>query len=124
MVYFGKILYFKDVMIPFKEDEEKIGYTKLELDWAIDNEIYIWEYFVENEMLFASDPKLLERFINPAPFSKFYLELDSESPGGLGHYIGWQIVRAYMKNNDVTLQKMLTTNADDIFNNARFKPLK
>ncbi len=124
MIYFGKVLYFKDAMIPFKDDEEKIGYTKEQLDWAIDNESYIWSYFVERELLYNTNPKLLLRFINPAPFSKFNLELDRESPGRIGQYIGWQIVRSYMKNNDVTLQQMIGTNAEDIFNNSKFKPRK
>ena len=84
----------------------------------------IWRYFVERELLYDTDPKLLTRFINPAPFSKFDLELDSESPGCLGQYIGWQIVNAYMKNNDVTLQQMLSTKAEDIFKNSKFKPRK
>ena len=124
MVYYGKVLYFKDVMIPFKLDNEKIGYTKGQLNWAIDNESYIWRYYVERELLFNTDSQLLNRFINPAPFSKFNLELDSESPGRLGQYMGWQIVKAYMKNSDVTLQKMLGTSAEDIFNNSKFKPRK
>ena len=124
MIYFGKTLYFKDIMIPFKEDEEKIGYTKEQLEWAIANESNIWRFFVEKESLFDSSPKLVERFINPAPFSKFNLELDGESPGRLGQYMGWQIVRAYMKNNDATLQQLLEADAEDIFNNSRFKPRK
>ena len=124
MIYFGKILYFKDIMIPFKEDEEKLGYTKEQLEWAITNESNIWRFFVEKESLFDSSPKLVERFINPAPFSKFNLELDGESPGRLGQYMGWQIVRAYMKNNDATLQQLLEADAEDIFNNSRFKPRK
>ena len=124
MIYFGKQLYFKDKMIPFKTDAEKIGYTQVQLDWAIANESYIWQYFVEREMLFSTDSSLPSRFLAPAPFSKFYLELDNESPGRLGQYIGWQIVRAYMKNNDVSLMDMLQTDADDIFNNSKFKPRK
>jgi uncharacterized protein YjaZ len=67
---------------------------------------------------------LASRFINPAPFSKFNLELDSESPGRLGQYMGWQIVRAYAENNDVSLQEILSMNAEDIFNNSKFKPRK
>ena len=98
MVYFGKILYFKDVMIPFKTDEEKIGYTKEQLAWALENESNIWEFFVERELLFETDPKLSGRFINPAPFTKFNLELDAESPGRLGQYIGWQIVNPWTTN--------------------------
>jgi gliding motility-associated lipoprotein GldB len=124
MVYFGKQLYFKDKMIPFKTDAEKIGYTQAQLDWSIDNESYIWQYFVERELLFSTDSSLPARFLAPAPFSKFYLELDNESPGRLGQYIGWQIVRAYMKNNDVSLMDMLQKDATDIFNNSKFKPRK
>ncbi len=124
MIYFGKVLYFKDAMIPFKSDEEKMGYTKEQLDWSIDNESYIWSYFVERELLFDTNPKLVLRFINPAPFSKFNLELDRESPGRIGQYLGWQIVRAYMKNNDATLLQMLGATTEDIFNNSKFKPRK
>jgi gliding motility-associated lipoprotein GldB len=124
MVYFGKVLYFKDVMIPFKTDEEKIGYTKVQMAWAIENEPNIWEYFVEHELLFETDPKLASRFINPAPFTKFNLDIDAESPGRLGQYIGWQIVRAYMDNNDTDLNDMLQMDATELFNKSKFKPRK
>lgn len=124
MIYAGKVLYFKDAMLPSALDQHKIGYTKEDLVWAQANESNIWRHFVEKELLFSTDTKLASRFINPAPFSKFYLELDSESPGRLGQYIGWQIVRAYMKNNAVSLQEMLNKDADEIFNNSKFKPHK
>lgn len=124
MIYFGKQLYFKDVMIPFKSDAEKIGYTKEQLDWALANESQIWSYFIEREMLYSTDNSLPGRFILDAPFSKFYLELDNESPGRLGQYIGWQIVRAYMQKNDVSLMDMLQKDAVEIFNNSKFKPRK
>lgn len=125
MVYFGKQLYFKDVMLPNKTDAERIGYSQEEIEWAKANEHYIWRYFVERELLFSTDSKLPSRFINPAPFSKFYLEeIDAESPGRLGQYIGWQIVRAYMKNNNTTLEQMLKMKPDEIFNNSKFKPKK
>ena len=125
MIYFGKQLYFKDVVIPFKTEAERIGYSQKQLDWAIANENYIWRFFVERELLFSTDSKLPGRFINPAPFSKFYLEeIDSDSPGRLGQYIGWQIVKAYMSQNDVSLKEMLITSTEDIFNNSKFKPRK
>jgi gliding motility-associated lipoprotein GldB len=124
MVYFGKQLYFKDRMIPFTSDAAKIGYTEVQLDWAVANESEIWRYFIERELLFSTDNTLASRFITDAPFSKFYLELDSESPGRIGQYVGWQIVRAYMKNNDVTFMEMLQKDADEIFNNSKFKPRK
>lgn len=125
MIYFGKLLYFKAIMIPFKTDAERIGYTEDELDWARANESYIWRHFVEHELLYSTDSKLPGRFINPAPFSKFFLEeIDTNSPGRLGQYIGWQIVSAFMSHNDVSLKDMLNTSTEDIFNNSKFKPRK
>ena len=125
MIYYGKQLYFKDVMIPFKSEAERIAYTPEQLDWAMANESYIWQYFVERELLFSTDSKLPGRFINPAPFTKFYLEeIDSQSPGRIGQYIGWQIVRAYMEQNKVPLKDMLMASSEEIFNNSKFKPRK
>lgn len=124
MIYFGKQLYFKDMMIPFKPDHEKIGYSESQLGFAKANEEMIWTHFVENEMLFDTDSQLPARFIADAPFSKFYLEIDNETPGRLGQYMGWQIVRAYMKNNDVPLNKMMQTEAAEIFNKSNYKPPK
>lgn len=123
MVYFGKLLYVKDQIIPFKTDAEKIGYTNEELSWAASNEEQIWKYFIDKELLYSTDAKLPNRFINPAPFSKFYLaEIDNESPGRIGQYIGWQIVRAYMENNPVSLNELLSASAKNIFNKAKYKP--
>ena len=124
MIYFGKILYFKDMVLPLKTDSEKIGYTQGQLDWAKANESEIWRFFIENELLYSTDSSFSGRFMNPAPFSKFYLELDSESPGRIGQYIGLQIVKAYMKNNNVPLSKMLISNPIEIYNNSKFKPRK
>jgi gliding motility-associated lipoprotein GldB len=124
MIYFGKQLYFKDRMIPFKSDAEKIGYTQEQLDWALANESQIWSYFIEREMLYSTDNSLPSRFIADAPFSKFYLELDNESPGRVGQYIGWQIVKSYMSNNDVLMNDMLQKEAKEIFEKSKFKPRK
>lgn len=124
MVLHGKELYLKDLMIPFKTDPEKIGYTPKEIEWARANETEIWRYFIENNLLYDTSLKTQERFIREAPFSKFYLELDKEAPGRLGQFMGWQIVRAYMQNNDVPLQQMLNTPADEIFKKSRYKPKK
>lgn len=125
MIYFGKQLYFKDVIIPFKTEAQRIGYTQDELNWANTNESDIWRYFVERELLFSTDSKLPSRFINPAPFTKFYLEdIDADSPGRLGQYVGWKMVRAYMEQNKVSLKKMLITSAEEIYNNTKYKPSK
>lgn len=124
MVYQGKILYYKDLMVPFKSDASKIGYTPDQLLWAEENEASIWTYFVENELLYSTDTKLNSRFINPAPYSKFYLELDNESPGRIGAYMGWQIVRAYADNSGEDLDVIMRKSAKELFEESKFKPRK
>ncbi|MFK7832821.1 MAG: gliding motility lipoprotein GldB [Winogradskyella sp.] len=124
MIYFGKLLYFKDIVIPFKTDAEKMGYTQDQLKWAEANESAIWSYFIEKELLYSTDPKLPNRFIADAPFSKFYLELDNESPGRLGQYLGWQIVKAYAEVSGDDILKIMQTESEEIFRKSKFKPKK
>ena len=111
-------------LLSLKAKNEIISYTPDQLEWAEENEVNIWTYFVERQLLFETDGKLLERFVNPAPFSKFYLEFDNDSPPRLGRYIGWQIVSSYMKNNNVPLQMLSGKTTDEIFENAKYKPSK
>jgi gliding motility-associated lipoprotein GldB len=124
MIFEGKQLYAKDLLLPEYTDAEKIGYTPEQIKWCEENESYMWRHFIENEMLYSEDPKLNTRFIAPAPFSKFYLEIDNDSPGRVGAWIGWQMVRSYMKNNTVTLPELLKTNAKEIFEKSKYKPKK
>lgn len=124
MIYYGKELYMKDIMLPNYTDAEKIGYSPEQITWSQENESYIWRYFIEEDLLFSTDAKLENRFVNMAPFSKFYLEIDNESPGRIGQWIGWQIVRSFMENNEVSLQEMLKMDAKQIFERSKYKPKK
>ena len=76
MIYYGRILYLKDIWLTKTSDAIKIGYSEEKLKWVQDNENQIWRNFIENEYLFSTNPKLIARFISLAPFSKFYLEFD------------------------------------------------
>ena len=124
MIFEGKQLYAKDLLLPDYTDADKIGYTPEQIKWCEENEAYMWRYFVEKEMLYSDDPKLTTRFMAPAPFSKFYLEIDNDTPGRVGAWIGWQMVRSYMKNNNVTLPELLKTNSKEIFEKSKYKPKK
>jgi gliding motility-associated lipoprotein GldB len=124
MIYAGKELYLKDVLLPDYSDADKMGYTAEQIKWCTENESYIWRYFIEKELLYSDDQKLIPRFISMAPFSKFYLEIDNETPGRVGAWIGWQIVRSYMENNEVPLQRLLNENTKEIFEKSKYKPKK
>lgn len=124
MIYEGKQLYLKDLLLPDYSDADKIGYNPEQITWCKENEGYMWRYFIEKKLLYDTNQKLNSRFINPAPFSKFYLEIDNDSPGKVGVWVGWQIVRSFMENNEVTLQQMLRMDAKEIFEKSKYKPKK
>lgn len=124
MIFEGKKMYLLDMYLPEVSDIQKIGYEEDKMKWIQTNEEQIWSYFIEKELLFSTDTKLNQRFLEVAPFSKFYTEQDNLSPGRVGVWIGWQIVRSYMQHNNVSLQELLKINESDLFKKSRYKPRK
>jgi len=123
MVMAGKALYFLDVTLPDVKDEFKIGYSVNQLEWSKKNESSIWAFIIEHQMLFSSDAQGVSKMMTDAPFTSGFAV---ESPGRLGHYMGWQIVRAYMREADgITLKQLMEdTDAKHILKVSQFKPGK
>lgn len=124
MIYSGKQMYLNDVLLPDYSDEDKICYTPEQLKYCKDNEANMWRFFIEENLLYSNDAKLAQRFISPAPFSKFGLISDNETPGRIGVWVGWQIVRSFMENNNIPMQQMLVMDAKEIFQKSKYKPKK
>jgi len=116
----GKILYYLDKVFPRVHDTLKIGYTKNQFDWCEDNEANIWAFLMENELLFSSDLQKTNKLIQDGPFTSYF---SNDSPGRIGHWVGWQIVRSYMDNNNTTLAELMKMRDNQlILNNSRYKP--
>jgi len=124
MVQEGKKLYLLDAYLPKVNDAEKIGYTPAQIEWAAFNDEEVWKFFIQKKLLFSTEQELSRRFIDNAPFSKFYQANDNETPGRIGVWFGWQIVRAYMQNTNTSLQDMLKTKNEEIFKKSKYKPEK
>lgn len=123
VVYQGKLMTLQDAFLPDYPDHLKINYSSEQYEWAKANEVNIWDYFVEKNLIYSDDPKLVDRFIMPAPFSKFYAEIDNESSPQIGIFTGWQICRKFFeKNPDTKLQQFLQMSATEIFNKSEYKP--
>lgn len=121
MIYQGKTLYFLDAMMPRAHDTTKIRFTKQQLDWCVSNQRHVWAYIINNQMLYSSEQSHNKLMIQDAPFTPVFSEL---SPGRIGHWIGWQIVRRYMEKNPGTTLEMLMNEYDSqkILTESAYKP--
>lgn len=122
MIQHGKILYTVQAFLPKEPEMQIIDYPSDKLKWVQDNEKMIWTYFIEKKLLYSTDPKLERRFLAEAPFTKFYLDIDNKTPGRIGEWIGLQIVKSFMENNNVSLQEMLKTPNQIVFKKSKYKP--
>lgn len=120
----GKKMYLMSAFLPGVSEQELMGYERSQFEWAENSEVDIWKYFVENEMLYSNDASLTDRFIADSPFSKFFLEVDKDSPGQIGIWFGWQIVKSFMQNSDTGLREMILMDNEELFTKSRYKPKK
>lgn len=123
MVQHGKILFLMDALFPSGEDSMKIGYSPGQLEWCRENEFQIWAHLVDNELLFITEPQVITKFFNEAPFTS---GLPKESPPKVGAWVGWQIVRRFMENNpEYSIPDLMKLgNAQEILKKSKYKPKK
>jgi gliding motility-associated lipoprotein GldB len=123
MVYYGKLLYFQDMILPDTPDTIKIGYTEKQLNWCVKNEAAIWAHFINQKLLFAPGYADYHKFINEGPTTNGF---PKESPSLLGNWIGWQLVRSYMQENpNVSMAALFNeTDAQKILTLSKYKPKK
>ena len=123
MIFHGKILYAMDLFMPGTADSLKIGYTNNQMKWCSENEAEIWRLFIDQEMLYRSDAFLNSRFIQDGPFTA---GLPEGSPAMLGRWIGWQIVRSFMKKNSgADLNQLFKlVDSQQILSESGYKPKK
>jgi hypothetical protein len=121
MIEKGKQWWLLDKFLPTTPDTIKTGYTKQQSDWCHENEGLIWSYLVKNEDLYSLNPPVIQTYIGEGPFTQgFSQEL---SPGNLGKWIGWQIVKKFAaKNPDMKPQEVMQADAKKILEEANYKP--
>ena len=121
MIFEGKLLYVLDAVLREAPDSIKIGFRPQAMEWCSRYEARVWAHLVDQELLFSTDHMLVNRWVNQAPFIS---GIPKESPGRLGQWVGWQMVRAYMKENPkTTIQRLMNEqNAQQILTTSKYKP--
>ncbi len=121
MIEAGKQQYFLSKVLPQTADSIRFGYTKDQLQWCHENEKMIWQFFVQNNLLYSTDWQQINHFMTDAPSTQ---GMPEGSPGKIGYFVGYAIVSKYMeKHADVTLQQLMESkNLLEIFKESKYRP--
>ena len=123
MIYEGKLIYLANQLNPDAPTHQLLRYTEEEWNFCLENEANIWSYLIEQQQLFSAESDLRRRLIEPAPFCKFYLPIDNQTPGRLGRWVGYRIVSKRMEEGNMTLEQLMqATDARQFLRESRYKP--
>lgn len=114
MLHEGRRLFLMDQLLPHTADSLKIGYTARQQAWAKHFQKAVWQSFVDEELLYQTDPETIRQYFGEAPFTLGMGDRNESAPK-LGMYTGWQMVRSYMNlHPETTLDELIAyRNAQD-----------
>ena len=121
MVQNGKKLYLLDHLLPYVSDTVIMEYSPAQLAWCEENELEIWAHFLREELLYSSNWQDYRKLVEYSPNSP---GMPPEAPGRTANWIGWQIVRSYMKRHPETRMTELLEldDAQRLLDGARYRP--
>jgi hypothetical protein len=123
LLFHGKVMYALDLLLPEAADSVKMNWTSAQWEWAAGNEWNTWKELARQEVMFGTSMKQNVPWFDFGPFTNAG-NIPHESPPQLGIWMGWNIVRAYMKKNpETTVQNLLAGIPDRTILQA-YQPVK
>lgn len=121
IIHEGKLKYFERCMLPELSEEILFGFTSNQLKFCKNNEARMWQYLIENDLLFKTDRFIIRKLTGDAPFTSYFT---NESPGRAAVWIGFRIIESYMiKNSGVSLNEIMKdTDIQKILEKAKYNP--
>ncbi len=121
MINNGKILYVLDRLLPDEPEHRKMGYTEEQLAGCYSNEAEVWARLLELKVLYEPVTYKNQKIVTPSPASDLVFQ---EAPGEIGNWVGWQIVKAYMRRHpQTTLEELINfRDSQRLLELAKYKP--
>ncbi len=120
MIFYGKIFYVCDALMPDVQDSIKMGYTTAQMNYLDKYEKNVWGFFVTDNKLYDNDMKLVSEFTSDGPFTR---AISKECPPRVAMWLGRQIVKSYMEHNEVSLEDLMNEkDAQKILSKSKYKP--
>lgn len=112
IVQAGKVLTILQAVFPHRDPAFILRYSEEDWQWAEENEAPFWDYLVKEQLLFKNNMRDKANFLNEAPYT---VGLPEKGPDRLGQYLGFKMVKSYMKQNKgLSLQELLQVDFNEI----------
>lgn len=121
MIQNGKKLYLMESFMPTKPDSIIFEVTAEQNEWLKENEAQMWNYFLSEDLLYSTDRRKIRKFIDYSPNAP---GMPDEAPGRTANWLGWQIVRKYMRKYPATsMPELISLNdAQALLERSKYKP--
>ena len=121
-IFYGKLFYAMNALLPNTNDSILIGYTFKQMNFIHENERNIWSYFAEKNRLYENNLKTVQELTTDGPSTSAINP--KKCPPRIAMWVGWQIVRSYMKNNEgVTLEQLMSEkDSQKILSKSKYRP--
>jgi hypothetical protein len=119
MVQQGIQHYVVEKLLPTAGDSMIMLYSDMEMAWALNFEQSLFKDVAQK--MFESDMLVKRKLLGENAFTSTYSE---DSAPRIGAFLGWRIVRSYMKNNPEVSLAMLVqeTDFEKIYRASKYKP--
>ena len=121
LIHEGKKLYLAEQLLPYASDSLLTEFSAAQQAWVADNELEIWSFFLDEDLLYSADFQKFRSYVQYAPTSAGMPEI---APARTGSWLGWQIVRRYMERFPQTTLTALIEQRDaqELLSQSRYKP--
>lgn len=105
LVFAGKAAYTTAALLELNDAQRVLNFSDAQMTWCRKNEYDIWKSLVERDLIFSEDLMEINKLMNDGPFTP---GMPPESPGGVGKWIGYRMVKQYVdKNPDLSLPALM-----------------
>ena len=123
MINNGKKLFVIEHLLPETPDSVLLEATAQQVDWLYQNELEIWAYFLQEELVYSNEWNEIRKYVDYSPNSP---GMPEEAPGRTANFTGWRIVQAWMNRQHdgaPDLQHLLREkDAQVILDGSKYKP--
>lgn len=122
MIHNGKKLYIRDLLLPYAQDTVLLEMTPTQVQWLKKNEFNLWSHLVGNDLLYSSEFRKIRKLIDYSPSGPS--DMPEETPGRAGNWIGFQIVKRYMRQHpNTSIQSLIDLkDSQQLLDESKFRP--